>query len=224
MIESAVYEMVGSNHESNQDAWAISDTSMVLADGVGSWVDRGFDPSLWSHILVWEVSTSISDDPRGDMVESIRQGLARCRLVGSSTLVAISISEEGSATAYNIGDSAWFHVREGRIINRSSRGVHDNGVPRQLGRGVEGNLHGSDIPSDGDVERFDVLHDDLIVITSDGAINLLGTRLLIDTVDHEPAVAVEILNALVRDIVVMGEVAHDDITVIVARFRSPEGP
>ena len=223
MLEVSVIEIVGSRHTLTQDAWASGDSILVLADGVGSWDRHGVDPSLWSHVLVWEVSNSMNENPDGDdMVVPIRQALARCRLPGSSTLSAIRFFGD-SARTYNLGDSFWMQIRDGRIVSRSVDTIHPSGTPRQLGRGLDGNLHGADIPDDGTSQKLQVVDGDTFIVASDGIRTIIDPRTLAETCSAEPPVATEILQSLISDILdKMGadEGYHDDITVMVARYES----
>lgn len=222
MLEVAVLEIVGSRHSLTQDAWASGESILVLADGVGSWNRHGVNPSLWSHILVWEVSTSLNEDAGDtDTVALIRQSLARCRLPGSSTLSVIRFFD-GSARTYNLGDSFWMQIRDGRIISRSVDTLRPSGTPRQLGRGLDGNLHGDDIPDDGTTQDLRVMDGDTFIVASDGIRGIIDPRTLAETCSGEPAAAVEILRSLINDILTSmdGDYQHDDITVMVARYES----
>ena len=191
--------------------------TMVLADGVGGWVSRGVDPALWSHVMVWEVSSAFQKIR--DPLLAVRTGLARCRLAGSCTLTCMALQESGLVMAYNIGDSAWFHIRDGRILSRSTRTLREgSNTPRQLGRNPDGNLHGSDIPEDGTVDELEVVPGDLLVMTSDGVLSLIDPTTLADTldIDDEPAIGLETLEALLTPLIAVEE-RHDDLTVLSAR-------
>jgi serine/threonine protein phosphatase PrpC len=209
-------EKVGSGHDQTQDAWSYSMDTMVLADGVGGWVSRGIDPALWSHVMVWEVSSAFQK--MRDPLLAVRTGLARCRLAGSCTLACLALQKDGRVIAYNIGDSAWLHVRDGRILSKSNRTLREGSkTPRQLGRNLDGNLHGSDIPEDGTIDELEVESGDLLVLTSDGVLSLIDAATLADTldIDEEPAIGLETLEALL--IPLIHSSPHDDLTVLSGR-------
>jgi serine/threonine protein phosphatase PrpC len=209
-------EKVGSGHDQTQDAWSYSMDTMVLADGVGGWVSRGIDPALWSHVMVWEVSSAFQK--MRDPLLAVRTGLARCRLAGSCTLACLALQKDGRVIAYNIGDSAWLHVRDGRILSKSNRTLREGSkTPRQLGRNLDGNLHGSDIPEDGTIDELEVESGDLLVLTSDGVLSLIDAATLADTldIDEEPAIGLETLEALLTPLIHSSP--HDDLTVLSGR-------
>jgi len=209
-------EKVGSGHDQTQDAWSYSMDTMVLADGVGGWVSRGIDPALWSHVMVWEVSSAFQK--MRDPLLAVRTGLARCRLAGSCTLACLALQKDGRVIAYNIGNSAWLHVRDGRILSKSNRTLREGSkTPRQLGRNLDGNLHGSDIPEDGTIDELEVESGDLLVLTSDGVLSLIDAVTLADTldIDEEPAIGLETLEALL--IPLIHSSPHDDLTVLSGR-------
>lgn len=209
-------EKVGSGHDQTQDAWSYSMDTMVLADGVGGWVSRGIDPALWSHVMVWEVSSAFQKVR--DPMLAVRTGLARCRLAGSCTLACLALQEDGRVIAYNIGDSAWLHVRDGRILSKSTRTLREGSkTPRQLGRNLDGNLHGSDIPEDGTIDELKVESGDLLVLTSDGVLSLIDAVTLADTldIDEQPAIGLETLEALLTPLIHSSP--HDDLTVLSGR-------
>jgi|MEHZ01.2.fsa_nt_MEHZ010550112.1_5 protein phosphatase PTC7 len=210
-----VLEIVGSEHTHTHDAWSHSRDNLVLADGVGGWQERGVDPALWSHVVVWEISSALQQDY--DPTESVRTGLARCRMVGSSTISIVKISGHTIHT-YHIGDSPWFLIRKGRIVARSQEVLRPGSTtPRQLGRNADGNLHGPDIPSDGLSEVHEIQLGDLIVMTSDGIFDLIDITTLVETLDsdYEPAVGMTVLETILSTI--RESNSYDDITVLSAR-------
>lgn len=219
MLEVSVFEKVGSSHDSTQDAWASSSNLIVLADGVGSWSNIGIDSALWSHLMVWEVSSCVTEQP-GAPLDAIRRALARCRLPGSSTLSLIEVFD-GRGMAYNIGDSFWLHIRDGRIIGRSQDTVHGFGRPRQLGRAMDGSLHGDDIPEDGTLDELQLEDGDILIVASDGIRGIIDMRSLAETVSFSDLNAsTEILDSLVHDLILVNEMTeYDDITVVVAIYR-----
>lgn len=103
------------------DAFAFSSTTLVVADGVGSWTDRDVDPAIWSHMLVSEViMNQDADDDPDSILDNLFRAVARCRAPGSSTLVVAVMEPDGPhALLYNLGDSSWWQVRDSQIIARS---------------------------------------------------------------------------------------------------------
>ncbi|MDA8580477.1 SpoIIE family protein phosphatase, partial [bacterium] len=136
----------------------------------------------------------------------------------SCTLACLALQGDGRVIAYNIGDSAWLHVRDGRILSRSTRTLREGSkTPRQLGRNLDGNLHGSDIPEDGTIDELEVESGDLLVLTSDGVLSLIDAVTLADTldIDEQPAIGLETLEALL--IPLIHSSPYDDLTVLSGR-------
>jgi len=198
-----------------QDAYAISDSMLVVADGVGSWDDRGVNAGIWSHMLVSEIILSDPDIPDTEtLLEILRHSVARTRAPGTSTLTLLAMDPStGTAIAYNLGDSVWWHIRDGRVINRSRLTVHGHDVPYQIGRNPDMSLANDSI-EDGITTRLRLRTDDYLVLASDGITKLLDDTDLVDMLsDEEPALAALLLSEVIEDIGI-----EDDTTVIISRI------
>jgi len=201
------------------DAYAFSDRLLVVADGVGSWVDRGVDPSIWSHLLVSEI---VMHDgypaTQQQLMATLTQSVARCRAPGSSTLTLVVIHpSESHALAYNLGDSRWWHIRDGSVLSRSRDRMHAPNFPYQIGRNPDLSISHDNV-SDGHVRTLDIRIGDRLVLASDGLIKLMDSQELATLVsDEEPAVAVGLLDEILSDLRTSSDYAlRDDISVIVA--------
>ena len=196
-----------------QDAYAISERMLVVADGVGSWSDMGVDPAIWSHILVSEII--LSDPDVGDvdtLIDTLKHSVARTRAPGTSTLTVVVLSDDGTALAYNLGDSVWWHIRGGEIINRSRITTHGSDVPYQIGRNPDMSLS-NDSVEDGVTTRLRLQIDDYIVLATDGVTKLMDGSDLAATISrNEPAIGATLLSELINDLGI-----EDDTTVVVSR-------
>jgi len=203
---------------SGHDAYAFSPTTLVVADGVGSWSQRGVDPAIWSHMLVSEIALTVdSVVDEEELLDGLRTAVARCRAAGSSTLTMVAINGPDTALAYNLGDSSWWHIRDGSIIGRSTEMLHGPNRPFQVGRDLDMSMV-SDHVDDGETRLLELVLGDRIVLVSDGLTKLLDPSDLAAIVqDEDPAIAASLLMEIMTDLR-NGSYVHlrDDITALVA--------
>jgi protein phosphatase PTC7 len=205
-------------HSSSQDAWSYSEASLIVADGVGGWSDRGIDPAIWAHVFMCQLSMCFSTYEGKDVLQNINDAMARTRVCGSSTLSLIHMDPVTDiALAYNIGDSCWFHIRDGMLISSSTSTLHSPGFPFQLGRDEDGLVHDS-LPEDGVITQLNLQEGDLVGVATDGLTKLLPLRLLVDYLsgDEDLEVSMGIMTATILGLDKVAQ-EHDDITVVVAK-------
>ncbi len=211
-------DITNKDHQSSQDAWSYSETSMVVADGVGGWSARGIDPAIWPHVFICQLAMCLSPHEGKDILESIADAMARTRVCGSSTLSLVQINPiTTTAFAYNLGDSCWFHIRNGVLIASSTSTIHSPGFPFQLGRDEDGLVHDS-LPEDGVITPLNLQRGDLVGVATDGLTKLLPLNLLVDYLsnDEDLEVSMGIMAATVLGLDKAAQ-EHDDITVVVAK-------
>jgi len=216
-LRAEYFDVINKNNSLSHDAWSYSETAIVVADGVGGWSDRGIDPAIWAHVFMCQLSMCLSNDDYDDILESINDALARTRVCGSSTLSIIQLDPlTSTAVAYNLGDSCWFHIRNGMLLASSTPTTHSPGFPFQLGRDQDGLVHDS-LPEDGIITLLNLQEGDLIGVATDGLTKLLPLRLLVDyfSEDEDLEVSMGVMAATVLGLDRAAQ-DHDDITVIVA--------
>ena len=211
-------DIINKDHSSSHDAWSYSEASLIVADGVGGWSDRGIDPAIWAHVFMCQLSMCFSTHEGVDVLQNINDAMARTRVCGSSTLSLIHTDSLTDTTfAYNIGDSCWFHIRDDMLIASSAPTLHAPGFPFQLGRDEDGLVHDS-LPEDGVITQLNLQEGDLVGVATDGLTKLLPLRLLVDYLsdDEDLEVSMGIMTATVLGLDQVAQ-EHDDITVIVAK-------
>ena len=212
-------DITNKDRVSSHDAWSYSATSLIVADGVGGWSVRGIDPAIWAHVFMCQVAMCMAtDEGDPDILQNINDAMARTRVCGSSTLSLINTNPITSKTiAYNIGDSCWFHIRNGMLIASSDATLHSPGFPFQLGRDEDGLVHDS-LPEDGVITPLTLQEGDLVGVATDGLTKLLPLRLLSDYLSNDEDLEVS-MGIMTATILGLDKVAqeHDDITVVVAK-------
>jgi serine/threonine protein phosphatase PrpC len=210
------------------DAFAFSSTTLVVADGVGSWTDRDVDPAIWSHMLVSEViMNQDADDDPDSILDNLFRAVARCRAPGSSTLVVAVMEPDGPhALLYNLGDSSWWQVRDSQIIARSRDLLHGPNQPYQVGRNQDLSMIGDSV-DEGRFDRLDLVVGDRLVLATDGLSKLLDSDQIAEASSiGDPAVATSLMAEVLEDLRDhANRMLRDDITVLVAEvISSPASP
>ena len=86
---------------------------MIVADGVGSWADFGIDPGFYSRFLCSKGGELFNENKtfyRENLIELIANATALNTLVGSSTMVVLTIYSDKLRTCY-LGDSGFVIFR-----------------------------------------------------------------------------------------------------------------
>jgi CBS domain-containing protein len=134
---------------------------MGVADGVGSWVQYGVDPSLYSMKLMQAAHTAAAADAQSTplaVMSAAWSAVSAAKVVGSSTCTIVSVDPSThTLVAANVGDSGFLvarevdHERSGtlerhsheavagllRVVFRSPQQLHGFNYPFQMGvRGV----------------------------------------------------------------------------------------
>eukprot|EP01127_Copromyxa_protea_P019130 TRINITY_DN6132_c0_g1_i1.p1 TRINITY_DN6132_c0_g1~~TRINITY_DN6132_c0_g1_i1.p1 ORF type:complete len:188 (-),score=33.28 TRINITY_DN6132_c0_g1_i1:93-656(-) len=156
-------------------------------------------------------------------------------VLGSCTACLISVTSN-KLQAINLGDSGFFVLRDGNIILRSVEQQHKFNFPYQLG------FQSLDTPNEGDLYTTTLEDGDLIVVASDGVFDNVYLSELVALVTSLQSHPVQTISKAIADEAKywgkkkegntpFSENARlngfrfdggkeDDITVIVARFRS----
>jgi protein phosphatase PTC7 len=157
-------------HRGGEDAASTSPQFLVVADGVGGWVQRGVNPGLYSKLLTKSVMELGERNTTLSLTEIVHAAnwLAADQHLGSATCTTLKLTGKNTIQALNIGDSGYsIHRRNEKdqleLVFASEPGQKRFNFPNQLG-----GKHGDDVKDVG-VERTHTLDpDDVIVIYSDG--------------------------------------------------------
>lgn len=174
-----------------------SGVSLGISDGVGGWSDDGVDPSLFSQALMYFASkhaaASWVGEPDFDPIEEtstpgrndktlspseimslaykdvLNEPSVEC---GSSTACIVNINaQSGKLSAANLGDSSFSILRSSSIFHEQTPQTHYFNCPRQLSKLLpthRPHLRITDRPEHADVFSTQLLHEDLVILSTDG--------------------------------------------------------
>ncbi|KAI8377440.1 phosphatase 2C-like domain-containing protein [Radiomyces spectabilis] len=168
--------------DAGEDAFFNTCTSYGLAlgvaDGVGGWADVGVDPALFSWTLMNNAAMVAKKQPSIDACQILDTAFHQLRYsgkvkAGSSTACILSLCKRtGKMTTCNLGDSAFYLIRDSKIIYKSPSQQHYFNCPYQLTVVPEQypDYDGfvTDLPKQGNQKSFHVKENDIIVLATDG--------------------------------------------------------
>ena len=105
-------------HKGGEDAAAITDNILSLADGVGGWAESGIDPAKFSRELCTNIDNLIAGDVDGRLYvtnpkQLLIDAVERTRETGSATCVIVSLDrDEPQLYTANLGDSGYLLLRK----------------------------------------------------------------------------------------------------------------
>jgi protein phosphatase PTC7 len=150
-----------------------------VADGVGSWNQRGIDPSLFSNNLMKNCKrlvkegNFVNDKPMELLDSAFYEMEEASKPIGSSTAcISILNQSDGKLFTANLGDSGFRVFRKGEIVQRSLEQQHSFNYPYQLAIvPSDWKTDSKDMPQDSDNYAFTVEHGDIIALASDGILD-----------------------------------------------------
>ena len=165
----------GKERSGGEDAFFCTPTALGVADGVGSWINEGIDPSLYPRKLMSAALNSslktptelakINEFPPLAILQEAYQAAAKARVLGSSTAVVCSMLDENRLGILNVGDSGIRIVRNGSLLFGSAEGTFSFNFPYQLGPTSDFR------PAQGERAIITLLRGDVIVLASDGVLD-----------------------------------------------------
>lgn len=135
-----------------------------VADGVGGWAEEGVDSGKYSRELMENTLLFIQEQKDHgpiDPKKALKQAFLKTEAEGSSTACIITLHEDCSLVAVNVGDSGFVHLRGKKIIYRSPVQQHFFNCPYQLEKGTNAIDFAEEI-------KRDVVPGDIIVAGTDG--------------------------------------------------------
>ncbi|KAG1436768.1 hypothetical protein G6F56_013417 [Rhizopus delemar] len=121
--------------DAGEDAFFQTKTAQGLAigvaDGVGGWATLGVNPALFSWSLMDAAARVARHETEacGILREAFDEITAQAKVVGSSTACVLNLSRTGEMTTCNLGDSAFFLVRDRKLIYKSATQQHHFNCP-----------------------------------------------------------------------------------------------
>ena len=86
---------------------------LVVADGVGGWINQGIDSGLFSKALVWDINRIHYENPKKSLKDILIQSVKINVQTGSATCVIAAFDDTKSdfITTTNLGDSGYVIYR-----------------------------------------------------------------------------------------------------------------
>lgn len=160
-----------------EDAYFIESDSGVLgiADGVGGWTRYDIDPGLFSR----ELMKHAAEEARAgvvDPVENMKAAHNKTFELGSSTALVLSFfkateiedqhDHKTRIRVANLGDSGFLHLRNGKVLLRSTPQQSGFNCPFQL---LAAGSDRGQLPCEADIYEIEDLEDgDVLVLGTDG--------------------------------------------------------
>jgi len=142
-----------------------------VADGVGSWWERGVDPRLYATALMEEaaVAARTSHSPHAALVVAAA-AVAKEGVVGSCTASVLAFDKATAALAMHaVGDVELLLIRDGHVHGHGPPCVGRTfNCPLQLGHSPSASPGALAAPSDGASATLQLLPGDTLVLASDG--------------------------------------------------------
>ena len=175
-------------HRGGEDSYVVSsptNSTIAVADGVGGWESKGVNPRAFADELLIKTYQVIKEGIK-DPKSAITVAYPLFSKIGSATICMGKLDEDGIFRVANIGDSGFLIIRDGAILIESSEHQHHFNYPYQLGIGMDGLPHGQDRPEDAEVYQLKLEEGDVVVMGTDGLLDNLWPKEILDYVDKHP--------------------------------------
>tara|TARA_R110002110_G_scaffold150598_5_gene342661 strand:- start:6497 stop:7255 length:759 start_codon:yes stop_codon:yes gene_type:complete len=187
-------------HRGGEDSWLVSsptNSTVAVADGVGGWESKGINPRAFADEMLTKTYFVMKNgtlDPK----MGIKASFSQLSQVGSATFCMGKLDNEGIFRVANIGDSGFIIIRDGMILLKSAEHQHQFNYPYQLGIGEDGLPHGTDRPQDAEVYQLKLEVGDVVVMGSDGLLDNLWPKEILNYVDKHPPNPMKLAEGLAR--------------------------
>jgi protein phosphatase PTC7 len=156
-----------------EDAYVAMPTLVGVADGVGSWADRGVDASKYSRALMKHCFDKAYEHAmQGDELQArelLRYAAGECADIQGSSTAALATLSGTTVEVCNLGDSGCLILRDGKVEYRTEEQQHRLNFPFQLGTGSR------DTPDDAVCAKVEVAEHDIVCVASDGILDNIYT-------------------------------------------------
>lgn len=167
-----------------------------IADGVGGWRSRGYDPSAFSSSLLTLCKDIAQKKPTHDPFKLIDNSYNKLRIlneqknfgiIGSTTVCILSFDHEsGVLDTANLGDSGFLLLRRGQVIARSQKQTHTFNTPKQLAWTPPTINCIKDSPSDASKLTIPCIPGDIIITATDGLFDNISESMILKEISKLP--------------------------------------
>ncbi|XBW35149.1 hypothetical protein QEN19_000712 [Hanseniaspora menglaensis] len=164
--------------KTGEDNYVESETRFAVLDGVGGYIQHGYDSSIISSRLAKYIKDY--DSPSSDLKECLNtayQQVLNDPIVeaGATTVTLSQINKvTGEMDVLNLGDSWLGVLRKGEFVEETLKQEYFFNAPYQLAKipdnGKESNSI-SNKPDDADAYKFMLEKGDLVILSTDGMID-----------------------------------------------------
>ena len=156
-----------------QEDLSIQKPSLFGVDnGVGGWRNQGIDPKLFTNALINSIKSEFVTSFKEPLKTIVSKAYENVKVVhkqiryGSCTLALLSYNpSSNSLNSYNLGDSGFMLIRDGKVVWKSTEQQHFFNAPFQIGLN-DGKP--ADSPLDADTSSFVVRSGDVVIVGTDG--------------------------------------------------------
>lgn len=168
MVSSALYiPKEDTRFPEGEDALFFCDKMQTIgvADGVGGFSLKGVDAGEYARQLMKNSIVALADEPRGAVNPKrvLKEAFRNTKAKGASTACIITLRNDDTLLAANLGDSRFRVFRDGKCIYESPTQQHYFNCPYQMG-----NSRTSDRPSDAEELTVKVMAGDIVIAGTDG--------------------------------------------------------
>jgi len=167
-----------------------------VADGVGGWRSRGYDPSAFSSSLLTICKDIAQKKPMHDPYRLIDNSYKKLLIlnkqknfgiIGSSTVCILTFDHmTGVLQTANLGDSGFLLVRNKEVIKRSQKQTHTFNTPKQLAYAPPTIKCIADHPSDASQLNIQCQPGDIIVTATDGLFDNINENMILNEIQKLP--------------------------------------
>lgn len=173
--------------KTGEDNYVKTDTRFAVLDGVGGYIQHGYDSSIISSRLAKYIKEykGTGNDIKDCLSVAYQKVLEDPDVEAGATTVALSQidTKTGEMDVLNLGDSWLGVLREGKFVNETLKQEYYFNAPYQLAKipntGKERNSI-SNKPEDADFYKFVVQKGDLVILSTDGMIDNWGKSKIAD--------------------------------------------
>ncbi|RPA83211.1 protein serine/threonine phosphatase 2C [Ascobolus immersus RN42] len=171
-----------------------------VADGVGGYIESGFDSADFSHTLCEYMAAEASTQTAREVSAQRVMRKAYDRIVkdnivqGGGSTACVGVFKDGVVDVANLGDSGYFILRLGRTVYTSTPQTHAFNTPYQLSiipppllaqAARYGGIPLHDLPRDADVSKHPLYPGDVLLFATDGVLDNLFSSQILSIVTEE---------------------------------------
>lgn len=173
--------------KTGEDNYVEGDTRFAVLDGVGGYIQHGYDSSIISSRLAKYIKeyNNSSNDIKDCLATAYQKVLEDPEVEAGATTVTLSQIDPstGEMDVLNLGDSWLGILRDGEFVNETLKQEYFFNAPYQLAKipntGKESRSI-SNKPEDADAYKFNLQKGDLVILSTDGMVDNWGRSKIAD--------------------------------------------